>query len=568
MNKMFRNNTKIIITNTHLVYVILFLVAFTIRFFASQELPINSYEASILLRITDEISIYPEGLSIIEFILIKTSFFFFGDTDLAARIWPVLAGSILSLLPLYLRDQLENKIGVMLSLFIVVDPFMIVNSIQIGSNIFTFLSFVFLLAAIWKKDVFTRIVFLVLLFISGRGTMLAMILSIAFLVYQKTHLTLFVKNLIEETREWGKKNNAFQYKKIFIIGLFLALMIAIYKIDISLILSDAISNLENLSSYYSIGESPLAFLVVLFSYLPFYVFIFIYELISTFNKRRRQKYLLIIWIAITLLYVLFNPYHKFYDLIWVSGLLLIYTSLNTPVVFKGNNDNNIGDLIKTIYFLILLIALIMNFARYIYQGYSGLSQFQTSISIITILIVVTASVIILAYQLSLQKTLPCLTNAALILLFVVQTGFSYRASGLSNPRYSEVFWSGFVFDKQIIKDQIKNTKITKEFANDSIKICLLDVQEPSILWELRSYEVSLFNNNLKPYEKFDILISKTEAVGEAAGKYFGQEFIVGSFPGWYVEPVKSIFSYDYWSWLIFGKSKMHKSLNYIWGNGE
>jgi len=568
MNKMFRNNTKNKITNTHLVYVILFLMAFTTRFFASQKLPINSYEASILLRITDEISIYPEGLSVIEFILIKTSFFFFGDNDLVARIWPVLAGSILSLLPLYLRDQFENKIGVMLSLFIVVDPFMIVNSIEIGSNIFTFLIFVFLLAAIWKKDVFTRTVFLVLLFISGRGTMLAMILSIAFLVYQKMHQALFVKNLVEETREWGKENNAFQFKKYLIIGLFLALMIAIYKFDISLILSDAISNLENLSSYYSVGESPLTFLVVMFSYLPFYVFIFIYQLISTLNKRRQQNYLLIIWIAITLVYILFNPYHKFYDLIWVSGLLLIYTSLNAPAVFKGKNDNNIGDLIKTIYFLVFLIALIMNFSRYIYQGYSGLSQFQTSISIITIIIVVAASVIFLTYQLSLKNSLLCLTNAALILLFVGQTGFSYRASGLSNSRYSEVFWSGFIFDKQIIKDQIKNTKITKEFANDSIKICLLDVQEPSILWELKSYEVSLFNKNLKPNEKFDILISKTEAIGETIGKYFGQEFIVDSFPGWYIEPVKSVFSYDYWSWLIFGKSKMHKSLNHIWVNGE
>ena len=77
-----------------------------------------------------------------------------------------------------------------------------------------------------------------------------------------------------------------------------------------------------------------------------------------------------------------------------------------------------------------------------------------------------------------------------------------------------------------------------------------------------------FNKNLKPNEKFDILISKTEAIGETTGKYFGQEFIVGSFPRWYIEPVKSVFSYDYWLWLIFGKSKMHKSLNYIWVNAE
>ena len=568
MNKTFRNITKYKIKKYHLVYVLLFLVAFTIRFFASHKLPINSYEASILLRITDEISTYPEGLSIIEFILIKTSFFIFGDNDLAARIWPILAGSVLSLLPLYLGDQLENKIGVILSLFIVVDPFMIVNSIQTGSNIFAFLAFVFLLAAIWKKDVFTGIIFFVLLIISGRGTMLAMILSIAFLVYQKMQQGLFVKNLVEEIKEWGKKNNVFQFQKYLIIGLFLAFMIVIYKFDTSLVLSDVINNLENLSSNYSVGESPLAFLVVMFSYLPFFVFIFIYRLVNTHKKGKRTNNLLIIWITITLLFIIINPYHKFYDLLWVSGFLLIYTSLNPPAVIQGINNNNINDLIKTTYFLVLLIALIMNFARYIYQGYSGLSQFQTSITIITILIVVAASVIILTYQLSLKYSLLSLTNAALILLFFVQAGFSFRASGLANSQYSEVLWSGTIFDKYIIQDQIKNAKTTRGFANDGIKIGLVNIRESSFLWELRSYDVNSFNKNLRPNGKFDILISKTEAIGETTKKYFGQEFIVDSFPRWYMEPINSLFSYDFWSWLIFRKSIMHKSKINIWVNGE
>ena len=568
MNKTFRNITKYKIKKYHLVYVLLFLVAFTIRFFASHKLPINSYEASILLRITDEISTYPEGLSIIEFILIKTSFFIFGDNDLAARIWPILAGSVLSLLPLYLGDQLENKIGVILSLFIVVDPFMIVNSIQIGSNIFAFLAFVFLLAAIWKKDVFTGTIYFVLLIISGRGTMLAMLLSIAFLVYQKTQQGLFVKNLVEEIKEWGKKNNVFQFQKYLIIGLFLAFMIVIYKFDTSLVLSDVINNLENLSSNYSVGESPLAFLVVMFSYLPFFVFIFIYRLVNTHKKGKRTNNLLIIWITITLLFIIINPYHKFYDLLWVSGFLLIYTSLNPPAVIQGINNNNINDLIKTTYFLVLLIALIMNFARYIYQGYSGLSQFQTSITIITILIVVAASVIILTYQLSLKYSLLSLTNAALILLFFVQAGFSFRASGLANSQYSEVLWSGTIFDKYIIQDQIKNAKTTRGFANDGIKIGLVNIQEPSFLWELRSYDVNSFNKNLRPNGKFDILISKTETIGETTEQYFGQEFIVDSFPRWYMEPINSLFSYDFWSWLIFRKSIMHKSKINIWVNGE
>lgn len=154
------------------------------------------------------------------------------------------------------------------------------------------------------------------------------------------------------------------------------------------------------------------------------------------------------------------------------------------------------------------------------------------------------------------------------MFFVMQVGFSFRASGLSSLRYSEVLWAGGFFDKQIIQNQIKSNEQTREFTNDGMKIGLLKLQEPGILWELRTYDVSLYKKNLKPNEKFDILISQTDFIEGTAEKYYGQEFIVDAFPKWSIEPMKSLWSYDYWSWLIFRKSQMHKSFNYIWVNVE
>jgi len=556
------------ITNLHLIYVFLFLTAFIIRFFGSQKLPINSYEASILLKITGRTPIYPEGFSIIESILIKSSFFIFGDGDLAARIWPIIAGSILTLLPLYLGKQLNLKNGVMLSLFIAIDPFMIVNSIQLGSNIYTYLAFAFLLGAIWKRDVFKGILNLILLFLSGRGVLIAMILSITFLVYQKAHERDFIINFIEESKEWWKKNNDFQFPKILFFGLLSVFGIAIFKIDISLILSDLINNLEYLTRGYTMGESPLTFGVVLISYLPFFIVQFLYWLINLLNKGKRPENILILWIIIALLFIIINPYHKLFDLLWISGPMLLYSSLITPINIQRRNFNNTSDLIKTLYFMILLIALSMNFSSFIYQGYTGLSQLQTLISIIAILIVIASSVIFLTYKYNMKHSFLCLMNATFILLFVVQVGFSFRASGLSSSRYSEVLWVGDILDKQIIQKQIESKKQTREYTSDGIKIGLLELQEPDILWELRNHDVNLYRKILKPNEKFDILISQTDFVEGAAEKYYGQEFIVDAFPKWSIEPIKSLWFYDYWSWLIFRRSQMHKSFNYIWVNAE
>jgi hypothetical protein len=548
--------------------VFLFLTAFVIRFFASLKLPINSYEASILLKITDRAPIYPEGISIIESLLIKSSFFVFSDGDLAARIWPIIAGSILTLLPLYLGKQLNHKNGVVLSLFIAIDPFMVVNSIQIGSNIFAFLAFVFLLGAIWKRDVFAGILNLILLFISGRGVMLAMILSITFLVYQKVYEGELLKNFIKESKEWWKKSYDFQFSKILIFGLILVFGIAINKIDISLILSDLINNLEYLTRGYTLGESPLAFGVVLISYLPCHIFLFLYWLKNLLNKGKRPENILMLWITIALLFILFNPYHKFFDLLWISGPMLIYSSLITPIIIPCRKYYNTIDLIRTFIFLVLLIALFMNFSSFIYQGYTGLSQFQTLISLITILIVIAAFIIFLTYQYNMKHSFLYLINATFILLFVVQAGFSFRASGLSGSRYSEVLWAGHIVDKQIIQNQIESKKQTREFTSDVIKIGLLNIQEPGILWELRAYGVNSFNRILKPNEKYNILVSQADFIEGTAGKYYGQEFIIDAFPEWSIEPIRNLWFYDYWSWLIFRKSQMHKSFNYIWVNVE
>ena len=210
----------------------------------------------------------------------------------------------------------------------------------------------------------------------------------------------------------------------------------------------------------------------------------------------------------------------------------------------------------------------MNFSSYIYQGYTGLSQFQTLISIITILIIVAAFVIFLTYQYNIKHSFISLINATLILLFVVQVGFSFRASGLSGSRYSEVLWAGDILDKQIIQNQIESKKQTREFASDVIRIGLINLQEPGILWELRTYDVKSYKKFPKPNEKFDILISQTNFVEGTMEKYYGQKFIIDAFPKWSIEPIRSLWLYDYWSWMIFRESQIHKSFNYIWVNEE
>ncbi len=121
----------------HLFAGFFFLTALIFRLMAAHQLEITKPEAQILLQITQGNAGLNGQASILYQVLTIPLMRFFGNSNLVVRFWPLLAGSLLILLPLLFEDILGKRGAVILCFLIALDPFVNVNSIILSGNTIT-----------------------------------------------------------------------------------------------------------------------------------------------------------------------------------------------------------------------------------------------------------------------------------------------------------------------------------------------------------------------------------------------------------------------------------------------
>ncbi|MCJ7649424.1 MAG: hypothetical protein MUP85_12480, partial [Candidatus Lokiarchaeota archaeon] len=552
------------VKGSHLIYICCFFAAVIIRFFASHNLPVNSYEASILLNITDNLPSYPEGISLIQSSLIKISFFIFGESDLAARIWSIIFGSLLVFSPLYLTDRISSKSAIVLSILITIDPFMIANSIHIGSNIFAVFACANMIGSIWKKRNFAAIIFSLILLSSGRGLFFSMALCAALFALNYDFNEKIKREFFRWIKVIKKKIQNSRYLNIGVFGIALLFYIALFKMDLSVIMSDL---LHIFGSYFG-GQVQISSLflyqLILFSYFPLLAFSTIMVLITYWKTNKSLIRLILIWISIVFISLSINHYFKSFDLIWISYPLSIFTAVFVQELIDNFRINKKIDNLGLLVMGICFISLSLNIVSLIYQGVSGFSQYSTFISMVSTIIVIISLGIFFTLQFGIKQFVYVSKNTFFVIFFIIQIGISFRASGLAGSPYSELLWAGNIADTNQLQKQIVVKKQTKEFSNNDLNIDLLNYNEYGILWNLRSFNVEQFRGSAFPKEKVDILITKTEISEVMPYRYYGRKIIENAYPSWTNEPLKNIFYSDYWSWMTTRRSKMDKSFYYMY----
>ena len=110
-----------------LLIFLIFIFALAFRMIASERLPYNAYESAIVQALFEENAGVQVLASPIEAILIKITYFLFGSVKMGARIWPILAGSILVFIPYIFRKFIGRRLGFILSVVISFEPFLLAN---------------------------------------------------------------------------------------------------------------------------------------------------------------------------------------------------------------------------------------------------------------------------------------------------------------------------------------------------------------------------------------------------------------------------------------------------------
>gem|GEM_PF-6580950 len=541
-----------------LLHILLIAFAFLFRLIATAKIPLNAFESSLLLGLGDKAEIGADLLSPIESILIRATFSLFGFSDFGARVWPIIAGVVLVAVPYILRDSLGNKTSLIVSLFLAIEPFTMVNSLQIGSNIFSILALAVLISGVYKHNPSLTIMGLLILVLSGRGLFISLLLLIV--------LVLLTRKKADLTYLFKRKSESKHAKRI--AGYSLLGMLALFFLVIFVGENDLASVMAAYALYFS--RLPLRYfnpaslsgmLVVLVSYAPIYIGLFLFYVILSGKKRAGLLAGLSLLAGTALLWLLVLPYKTYLDLVWVILPLIFgvaYFASKSPELHWDKRM-----VIMLIILLIISISLTLSFAQFIYQGRYGLSQVNPLINMITMLLAFGFAFVAYSSFGFGRQYLRVSGFTVGIVLFLIQSAFSLRAAGITQDVNSELLWSGALSEVGIVERIIDDLTATKQFVEEKVAIGIERGTSPQLFWVLRDYSPEIIQPGTTGPSSLEIVITDAEQI-TLDRKYAGQLFSVDTKPKWIETPVFSLLDYDYWSWLIFRDSQITKTTHTLW----
>ena len=544
----------------HLIYLAIFLVALLIRSLAAERLTATQPEAEIFLNLTGGLVEGGSRGSVLYQLLTLPLVSMFGNGNLVLRFWVVLAGSLITLLPLFYEDLLGNRTALILAGLLALDPFQSVNSMQVNGSALILLCLFAAVGFLRKEHYGPGLAALLGFLFSGQKSvygleLLVVAVLIAFVLKRQHELAGKCQNVIE-----------FVKSHLQTIGTTLALMILIMLllgIQLSDIVKDYLSFFDGWGSGYAVGNLPQLFPIALLAYMPLgFIGLFPFR-----TNGKKNIYLILAGsLIITLIAVAIQPGHQLLDLVWPSLILCTLCAikldgfLSSIKIYPGN---------IYIYAMLLtavLISLFINFGMFIYQVHYGINVINKILSIITLFVLLTMAVIFLAYNETIPFSLTALRIGLFITIFIVQIAFTWRTTGLNGNPSSEILWGGYFEDTEIVIDLIDNADFQVLGTGVENKVALLDYTNQAVKWTIsQNYELTehLYGLGVTQYAVV-LTDSSDEDIQEIVDGYYGQNFIANSYPLWTWQPLKSLADSDFWYWLVFRQGQMVHDNNYIW----
>jgi len=543
-----------------LLIFLIFIFALAFRMIASARLPYNAYESAIVQALFEENAGVQVLTSPIEAILIKITYFFFGSVKMGARIWPILAGSTLVFIPYLFRKFIGRRLGFILSVVISFEPFLLANSIQIGSNIFSIFGLAVVMVGLPRKNKRILMAGILLILLSGRG-LLPSLLIIGISRLLEDHLG--ERRLIGNLENHGifKKHKSRYFVGLSILALLFMLGV-IFRIDFASFLSSIVLFFPETYLPYFRYASVAGLPVVFISYSPLVILLFGY---FCFQNRKVKKELILKLLAVVftgMVWLLIVPGKNYLDLVWLSIPMLIGAGWAIKENFSHFSWKNNFNIIVIIIF-VMLVSISTSFSQFIYQGKNNFSQTASLMNIITMLFFFLLGFIIFLFINDRKQYLAAAGMALIVLIFIIQAAFSFRVAGFTPDLSQELLLPGAIANTESAKELIKMRSITKKFANEKMTIALERGLSPQLEIELGDYRITHILGEVSGPIPYDILITNSETIGNT-GSFIGQAIIADAYPKWVESPVLSLLDYDYWSWLIFRNSNLTTKTNILW----
>ena len=532
------------------------ILAFIVRLYGAVHINFTASEAAYVMG-WDEISLFSPSLlqNLVNQIAIGIPEY----STLAFRLIHVIAGSLIVVLPFFLRNYIGNLASLIFGFFLAIDPFLIANSILITGNTLAILVGCGIVLSLIKGKYHFIPFLLVFMAVSGRGFahfLLVSLICIIFIPGAKPVL----KSIKGQFSEFGPPPTQWVFH---ILGLMiLALIFFIGKTDLGIFAADLANFVKGIQGGYQAENLPWLYPVALLFYVPLAI---VMAFVSISQKPFSNKGIFFVgWIVASLFLTIINPSHRVIDLVWVTIPLWIIAAkalqklINELIpVFKEN----------LVFLLILAVCignLYLGLLRMTYKLKFGLPAIDTLIALLSIVVLIIALVIYWAYLKNLKTSLMNLTTILILFLMLGQISNASYTAGISGNPETEIFWDGYFSDKSIVNKLIETSIKNQLGTLGGIEIWADRSIRSDVIWDIRTEKLIRQIASEAPEKDYPVIIRSSEAPINLTSLYLGQKFIANDYPLWVRSPISSLLQANFWSWVFMRESQPFHEYNYLW----
>ncbi|MFO8035794.1 MAG: hypothetical protein R6U57_04115 [Anaerolineales bacterium] len=493
----------------------------------------------------------------------RALFALLGSTDILARLWPAVVGSLLVWVPYFFRAKLGTYPALVAAVGFAVDPGFVISSRSVGSPlpalVFLMLTAGWMYAgnALWAGVCAAFF----LLSGSGMGTGLV-ILGVTLFLNHVLGILDFQKTAREigSRLQEGQPGFSWQRTLLVIAGVLLFFGTSFF------------TTMEGVSAWAGAipaflrgwgGLSAVSagrILVTFFAYQPLPILFGIWGMIQGFKRKNPLAHFLSFWFVVALFLILVYPSRHTWDLIWVLAPLWGLTGLALRPVFR---PLKLKSVVWTLALLILILMSLMwlSFLGLAIRGGEGRGALLQWIMVAAALILGLLSVSLVTAEWSWEVGKQGLVIGLSIALGLYMLSGTVSAAYL-RPGDPRTLWLSDPGSGQLrlIIDTLEEVSVYHTGREDSIEIVVDDDLSTSLQWALRNFPQVRYETYIDEGDRPPVLITDQEVdTSSLSQSYLGQDFVYRTTSGW-----AGALPGDWKKWLAFREGELEKEYILVW----
>lgn len=545
-----------------LLYLLAFIIAFGIRFIQLGVVPLNDVEAEVALQALKISQSQTITLNPHPFYILSTSVLFLiygGGTNFLARFMPALIGSLFVLSPLLFDDRLKPRPSLILAFFLALDAGLVAISRQAASPIFAITFLIFTFGFINKNKYTLASITAALALLSGPSIWLGLLgILITYMLFQLFSKQSPISNIKSQVSglDTSQKTSArlldqhqlpitnLVSRNSYLVTFFIAFItLGSLFLTIPNGLSAAFASIPAFGKLW-LSKSETTISMVLVSVLIYQPLTLLLAIIATIRgslSNIKRVIFLSIWIAVSLLLVIFLPAKQIAHLAWTIIPISALASLELARAFNIFPEERME--VIGVTFLTIFIWV------FAWLGFAGLTWFPEGTDeyalrfwmLIGSLVLLILSLLLVAAGWSTRIARIGGVWGLTISLSILALGGTLGSAGLRGLNAPELWWQDKIPAQADLLRQTAQ-QVSEFYTGDdnSASIAILGIDSPALLWSLREFDVQTAQTadaTLTP----DIVITPFQDYPIISSTYRGQDFNWRQTPLWNVSPINAWF---------------------------